>query len=106
MDCEQKERVTMYPIGWPCWKLLAKAGVPVSFGLFIHFDSESKTFWAESQDIHGLVVSGEDLQEVQREARLAAETLLELELRTERTLKLRMRQRFVMDDTGESLAVA
>jgi len=96
----------MYPIGWPCWKLLAKAGVPVSFGLFIHFDSDSKTFWAESQDVQGLIVSGEDVHEVQREARLAAETLLELGLHTERPLRLRMRQRFVMDDTGESFAAA
>ncbi|KXU38248.1 hypothetical protein AXE65_02325 [Ventosimonas gracilis] len=49
------------------------------FRLHIHFDNESQTFWANSPDINGLAVSGEDLQEVQREAFLAAETLFEID---------------------------
>jgi len=70
----------MYPVGWPLWKLAAKAGIPLRFNVTLHFDRESKTFWANSPDIDGLVVAGEDLETVQREALLAAETLLELQL--------------------------
>jgi len=82
----------MYQVGWPLWKLAAKAGIPLSFDVTVHFDVESKTFWANSPDIDGLVVSGEDLQEVQREATLAAELLLELQLHQEP--KVRMRPQF------------
>jgi len=71
----------MYPVGWPLWKWVARVGVPLRFDVAVHFDRESKTFWANSPDIDGLVVSGQDLQEVQREAVLAAEVLLELQLR-------------------------
>jgi len=70
----------MYPVGWPLWRLAARAGLPLRFDVSLHFDSESKTFWANSPDIDGLVVSGQDLEEVQREAIAAAETLLELQL--------------------------
>jgi len=82
----------MYQVGWPLWKLAAKAGIPLRFDVTVHFDVESKTFWANSPDIDGLVVSGEDLQEVQREATLAAELLLELQLHQEP--KVRMRPQF------------
>jgi len=79
----------MYTVGWPLWKLLARLGVPLRFTLVVHFDVESKTFWANSPDIDGLVVSGEDLQEVQREAALAAELLLELQLHKEPKVRMR-----------------
>jgi len=79
----------MYRVGWPLWKWLARLRVPLRFTVTVHFDSESKTFWANSPDIAGLVVGGEDLEEIQREAILAAETLLELQLR--QAPKLRMR---------------
>jgi len=78
----------MIRVGWPLWKLAARAGLPLHFAVTLHFDSETKTFWADSPDIDGLVVTGEDMEEVQREARLAAETLLELQL--QQAPKIRM----------------
>jgi len=49
------------------------------FTLLVYFDPESNSFWATSPDIDGLCVSGENAQEVQQEACLAAELLLELQ---------------------------
>jgi len=49
------------------------------FILNIYFDPESNSFWATSPDIDGLCIAGENLQTLQREARLAAEVLLELQ---------------------------
>jgi len=86
----------MYRIGWPLWKLFAKAGIPLHFMLTIHFDEESKSFWADSPDVDGLVVAGETLEEVRREAEGAAELLLELQLN--HTPKLSMRPQWGMDD--------
>jgi len=78
----------MYPVGWPLWRLLARLGVPLRFALLVHFDRESHTFWAESPDIDGLVVEGKDIGEVCREALLAADLLLEMQLHTARAPKL------------------
>jgi len=86
----------MYPVGWPLWKMLARAGVPLRFTLVVHFDSEARVFWAESPDLKGLVVEGADLDEVRREALLAADGLLEDYLQTARTPKLRLRPRLDM----------
>jgi len=86
----------MYRVGWPLWKLFAKAGIPLRFILTVHFDEESKSFWADSPDVDGLVVSGETLEEVRREAEGAAEVLLELQLN--HTPKLSMRPQWGMDD--------
>jgi len=49
------------------------------FTLNIYFDPECNSFWAESPDIDGLCVSGENVQDVQQESCLAAELLLELQ---------------------------
>jgi len=87
----------MYPVNWPLWKLVAKAGIPLRFTLIVHFDAESRTFWAESPNLSGLVVEGADLEEVRREAMLAAEMLLELQLQTSPTPRLRMRPQLDMD---------
>jgi len=86
----------MYPIGWPLWKLAARAGIPLRADITVHFDRDSKTFWANSPNIAGLVVGGQDLGEIQREAELAAETLIELRLH--RTPKLHMRPQIGVHD--------
>jgi len=86
----------MYPVGWPLWKSFARLGVPLRFTLVVHFDSEARVFWAESPDLDGLVVEGADLQEVRREALLAADMLLELQLHTTPAPRLRMRPRLEM----------
>jgi len=82
----------MYRVGWPLWKLFAKAGISLRFMLTIHFDEESKSFWADSPDVDGLVVTGETLEEVRREAMLAADMLLELKnIMLKKPLSLRER---------------
>jgi len=86
----------MYPVGWPLWKMLARMGVPLRFTLVVHFDSEARVFWAESPDLDGLVVEGADLEEVRREALLAADGLLEASLSARKSPKLRMRPRLDM----------
>jgi len=87
----------MYPVGWPLWKLFARWGVPLRFTLIVHFDGEARVFWAESPDLDGLIVEGADLEEVRREALLAADMLLEECLPARQSPKLRMRPRLDMD---------
>ena len=79
----------MYNIGWPLWKVAAKAGLPIRFQVMVHFDEESKTFWADSPHIDGLIVSGANLEEIRREALAAATDLLDLELNHPRNLHAR-----------------
>ena len=71
----------MYRVGFPGWKLAARVGVPVVMRVDVHFDQESKTFWADSPNLDGLVVSGQTLDELRDEVRSAAETLLEIQFR-------------------------
>ncbi|WP_198150888.1 type II toxin-antitoxin system HicB family antitoxin [Caldimonas taiwanensis] len=67
-----------YRVGYPLWKTVAKAGVPVKFLVRVHRDEASNTYWACSDDIDGLVVSGQTLDELREEVRSAAQTLLEM----------------------------
>lgn len=70
----------MFLIGWPFWKLLARLGLPLGLRVAVHYDSESKTFWADSPDLDGLVVSGETPENLAREIHIAATELVELQL--------------------------
>ena len=70
----------MYRVGFPGWKLAARLGVPVIVRVDVHFDVESKSYWANSPGLDGLVVSGTTLDELRNEVRGAAEALLELEM--------------------------
>ena len=71
----------MYRVGYPGWKFAAQIGVPVRLRVNIHFDAESGTYWAESPDLDGLVVSGADLDEIKSESLAAAGELLDLALK-------------------------
>ena len=44
----------------------------------VFYDSEVRSYWANSPDLDGLVVTGATRAEVEEEARAAVETLLEL----------------------------
>ena len=44
--------------------------------LHVHYDDERKSFWADSTDLDGLVVSGGDLNELRAEVNAAAGELL------------------------------
>jgi predicted RNase H-like HicB family nuclease len=69
-----------YRVGWPLWKHVAKAGIPVTFRVFIRYDAEVQRYWASSPDLDGLVVEGGTLDELLAEIRSASETLFELAL--------------------------
>ena len=83
----------MYRVGLPGWKLAARFGVPMLVRVNIHRDADSTTYWADSPDLDGLVVSGQTLDELRLEIRSAAEALLELEVKnpTQTTPELRFR---------------
>lgn len=84
----------MYRVGWPFWKLIAKAGGRLLVRVHVHFDDESKTYWAESPDLDGLIVSGADLDELHSETVAAANTLLSLAVQSNRahaTTEMRIR---------------
>lgn len=46
--------------------------------IHVFFDPEVQSYWANSPDLDGLVVTGSTRDELEEEARAAAETLLEL----------------------------
>jgi predicted RNase H-like HicB family nuclease len=70
----------MYRVGLPGWKFAARLGVPVSLRVYVHYDAEVKSYWANSPDLDGLVVAGNTLDELQSEAVSACELLLSLHL--------------------------
>lgn len=70
----------MYRVGFPGWKLAARFGVPLLVRVHVHLDKESKSFWADSPDLDGLIVSGRNLDELRSEVNLAAGELLGLEV--------------------------
>ncbi|MEI7535977.1 MAG: DUF1902 domain-containing protein [Comamonadaceae bacterium] len=89
----------MYRVGLPGWKLAARWGVPLLVRVQVHFDPESKSYWAESFDLDGLVVSGQNLEELKSEANLAADELLSLVLQDTKahaTTELRIRDTLPM----------
>ena len=71
----------MYRVGFPFWKVVARVGIPVRLRVRVFHDESSNSYWAESDDLDGLVVSGATLDELQREVLSAASTLLELSMR-------------------------
>jgi predicted RNase H-like HicB family nuclease len=82
---KQKVLTAMYRIGYPAWKLLARFGVPVVARINVHHDTESNSLWADSPDLDGLVVSGQTLDELHREAISAAGELIQLALKNHKT---------------------
>lgn len=70
----------MYRVGLPFWKTAARLGVPVRVRVDVFFDNESRSYWAQSPHLDGLVVAGKDLDELHREAVSAASALLALQL--------------------------
>jgi hypothetical protein len=84
----------MYRVGFPGWKIAARMGVPVLLRAQVHYDAASKSYWADSTDLDGLVVSGKNLDELHKEAVLACGELLSLALHSNKakaTTELRIR---------------
>jgi predicted RNase H-like HicB family nuclease len=69
-----------YRVGNPFWRAAARAGMPLSFRVCVRKDQDSQTYWAESPDLDGLVVSGNTLDELKSEVQSAASLLLEMEV--------------------------
>jgi len=72
--------IAMYRVGLPFWKVAARAGVPVLVRVHVHHDRESNSFWADSPDLDGLIVAGDNLDQLCQEVTAAAHSLLELKL--------------------------
>jgi predicted RNase H-like HicB family nuclease len=70
----------MYKVGFPGWKLAAKLGVPVRLRVFIAQDLESNVYVAQSPDLEGLVLEGQTLEEIKKEALSCSKFLLEIAL--------------------------
>ena len=70
----------MYRVGFPFWKAAARAGIPVKLRVSVFHDEASNSYWAKSDDLDGLVVSGTTLDDLQREVLSAARTLLDLSM--------------------------
>lgn len=68
----------MYRVGFPFWKLAARLNVPLLVRVHVHQDKASNTYWADSPDLDGLTVSGQDLDELHREVLAATNALLGL----------------------------
>ena len=75
----------MYRVGYPGWKLAARLGVPVLVRVQVFFDEESKSYWAKSPDLDGLVVSGSSLDDIRSEVSAATRELLTIAVHSKNT---------------------
>ncbi len=55
-----------YRIGWPAWKIAARSGARMYFRVYVRKDDQSSTYWASSDDLDGLAVAGDTLDDVER----------------------------------------
>jgi Domain of unknown function (DUF1902) len=64
------------PLGFPGWKLWARAGLPVSIAIEVIRDSEAGVYVAVGQNIQGLVVEAESLDQIKVEVELLLSDIL------------------------------
>jgi predicted RNase H-like HicB family nuclease len=89
----------VYKVGWPAWKTVARLGVPVLVRVSVHHDAETGTFWADSPDLDGMIVSGADLDELHQEVVHAANELLTEAIQSSRaraTTEMRIRDSAIL----------
>lgn len=67
----------MYRVGFPFWKNIARAGLPVSLRVEVMFDEEARVFIATSPDLRGLVVEAASVGDLVRETNGAIDMLME-----------------------------
>lgn len=58
-----------YRYGWPLGRLAARIGIPTRIELKVIHDPEAGVFVGTSDDVRGLIVEADSLEEVMREAR-------------------------------------
>ncbi len=69
-----------YRVGFPFWKIAARAGIPLNVVVCIHRDDEAGVYFAHSPGLRGLVVEAETLDALRDEVRSAAVALPEAAL--------------------------
>lgn len=67
-----------YRIGLPGWKLAARAGAMVTLRIHLHYDEESKSYWADSPDLDGLAAAGDTLDELREQSLAVAGELVDI----------------------------
>ena len=70
----------MYRVGFPGWKIAARAGLPMTVRVYVHYDPEVKSYWTTSPDMKGLIVTGNSLDELLKEAKAGIDDLMDIEL--------------------------
>jgi len=70
----------MYPVGWPCWKLLAKAGISLVVKIEVVYDKEAGVYVATSPNLRGLVAEAKSKEELVGAVYDCVDLLMECEL--------------------------
>lgn len=66
-----------YHVGWPLWRLAARAGLPLKVLVCVHRDEDAGVFFAHSPNLRGLVVESPTLQGLSQEIDDGIVTLME-----------------------------
>jgi predicted RNase H-like HicB family nuclease len=85
-----------YRVGFPGWKIAARAGLRVKLRIDVLRDEEAKVFVARSPDLRGLVAEAETLDELVANLQAAVNDLMLHEIHAE--TKPRTELRFDGDD--------
>ena len=67
----------MYRVGFPGWKIAARAGFPLHLRVAVHHDPEVDVYWATSTDLRGLVVEAKTMDALVNEVQCGIDTLVE-----------------------------
>ena len=70
----------MYRVGFPGWKMAARAGIPMLVRIDVHYDPAVKSYWTTSPDLGSLIVTGNTIEELLHEVKLGIDGLMELAL--------------------------
>jgi predicted RNase H-like HicB family nuclease len=70
----------MYRIGYPLWRTLGKAGIPLTLRVNVLHDAEANVFVASSDDLRGLVCEANTFDELVKDVKICIDELLELQL--------------------------
>jgi len=73
----------MYRVGFPFWKVAARAGVPLLVRVNVMRDEEAGVYVATSPDLQGLVAEGKTKDEVIQAVYDCSDMLLAQELRSQ-----------------------
>jgi len=72
----------MYRIGYPFWRTLARAGVPLKLRIEVMRDEEAQVFVATSEDLPALIAEAASMDDLVKEIPLVIDDLMTIELNT------------------------